>query len=630
MAETTEARLRRWQTRIDAARHIRQQWEVSFRVKELERFYLGKMTEDRDDQQEFWLNHFFATVQVQKPTLLPRSTSFLIKPKAGREPFGTVESQIQEAVLKAISEQDDNLFTDASLALSQAFFRIGVIKMAYEPLFEPNPRAGEPLPDEQGMLDAGDTQEDEPREVLTDEVYSFAWVDAAKMLLPDEGPNMRRWTWIAEEIEVTMDEAKADERFKPSLRSHLKPNATADPQAHAGDIPPDTGTAEDEEHARFCYVEAYDVANKRLLAWATGQDFEDFLIDEPLPHGVEDHPYALLRFIPILAPEPMAWPKPVTYDWLPMQQQYNIVRQMQVNAAKRAARKFLYEETTFPDEEELDKFTSSADMQGVSVTDLGRPPVMFGDSIQNPDVARNVPFLINDWRIVTGAAGTRLGDPDADTATEAVLIEQSSSLRDSEARLVVDKWIAQAGKKMLQLVKQTLTMDLWVQIRGFSDDEFQEFLRQPAVQTMLALQVGAENVAPFLTALEINPILQQRFRERFGKVKPLQVSRTQLQFEAEVDVLPSAARPLQQAQLLRLASVLGPLVFTSPTFLEELLASFDLPQGDRIAEEIMINLRNVQQQQQQQGGQAPQGSANGAQRTMRTGPLGTVGGRVGL
>ncbi|MGI9298586.1 MAG: hypothetical protein ACR2QC_11925 [Gammaproteobacteria bacterium] len=647
MAETKLDRLKRWQSRADTARKLRKSWETDYHVRELERMWLGKQEIDRDDQQQFWLNHFFATVQTLRPSLLSRSTSFVVKPKSGRrQPFGTLESQTMEGVLKSIGEQDDNLFNDASLALAQAFFRMGVLKVVYDPVMEDNPRAGEPLRDERLLdeelddagrqddvepVEGGDNDNVEPDEVVSDEIYRFEWVDAARMLLPDAGPNRRKWPWIGEEITVTLSEAKKDERFRhrSQLVANTKPEDEQDSEVPLAEI------GEDDEIDLFTYTEMYDIENKKFVAFATGQDFDDFLIDDDFQEGIEDDPYSILRFLLITGPKPMPWPKPMTYDWMPMQEQYNILRESQVNSAKRAARKFLYEESTFPDEEEIDKFTSNADMQGVTITDANRPPIMFGESSQNPDVARNIPFLMNDWRVVTGASGTRLGDPDAQTATEAVLIEQSSSLRDSESRMQVDKWVASAGKKMLQLVKQTLTLSIWVELRGFSDDEFREFLQRPAVATMLALQFGQQNVPAIIAALEVNPRLQQRFRERFADMKPLQVSRSQLQFEADVEVKPSTARPLQQAQLLRLASVMGPLVFTSPTFLEELLASFDLPQGDRIAEELMMTVRQFQQGQQQgdQGGGSPLSGAaqrNGASQLTRRGPLGTVGGGARL
>lgn len=615
MADNQHTRLKRWKTRVETAQRIRKEWETDWQVDALERYWAGKQVDDRDDDLKMWFNHFYATERTQKPSLLPRSTAFLVKPKSGKKPFGTAESKVMEAVLRSIAEQDDNLFNDASLALAQAFFRIGILKVCYDPTMEKNPLYG------------NEEWPDEPREVLTDEVYRFEWVDACKMLLPNQGPNMARWTWIGEEIEVPLAEAKEDARFKH--RRNLRANATTDPDFKERDYNL-ADMDEDSEYAMFHYFECYDIANKKIYAFADSQDFseEEFLIDgDDFEPGIEDHPYAILRFVPLVIKAFQSpWPKPMTYDWLPIQDQYNILREMEINAARRSARKFLYGEGTFPDEEELDKFTSPADMQGVMVSDPLHPPVMFGEASINPDVWRGSASLWNDWKVIANATGSQLGNPDADTATEAVLVEQASALRASDSRLLVDKWIACAGGKMLQLVKQTITLDIYVQMRGFSDSEFKEFLQSPDISRLLSLQIGQEMIPAFLTALEINPVLQQSFKERYGAVKPLRVGRSELQFEADVEVLPSASRPLQQTQLLRLASVLGPMAFGSPTFMEELLASFDLPQGNRIAEEIMASMRQMMMQQMQPA----QGQAGDARRSFRNGPMGAIGGTAGI
>jgi hypothetical protein len=632
MAErlTKSERLRRWMSRIERARKLRTDWEAAYKVRTLENMYLGQQYEVQEGDR-LWLNHFFATVQTQKPTILPKQAQFLVKPRPGRRPFGALESQMMEALLRAIAQQEDNLYTDASLAVAQSFFRLGVLKVVYDPRFERNPSAGEPI----RLADGTESGEREPAEILTDEVYRWEWVDARRLCLPDDGPNIRKWSWIGEEIEVSLAEAKEDSRFPLGLRRQLRTNRRYDPEGQDVERPQEASDDEGDQ-ARFCYYECWDVREKRLYVWAEGQPYgEEFLLEDDFPPGVDDHPYAILRFLPILGPRPSPWPLPVTYNWKPLQEDYNLLREQQSNAARRAARKFLYEAQTFGDEEELDKFTSTADMQGVQIQDLSRPPQMFGETSINIDVSRAIGMAANDWRVVTGASGTRLGDPDAETATEAVLIEQSAAMRDSEMRLLVDKWLAVAGKKMLQLVKQTLTLETYVQIRGFSDKEFAEWLNKPAVQQMLALHLGQDQVQPFLAALEANPLIQQRFRERFGPLKPLVVSRSELQFEADVEVLPSAARPLQQAQLLRLAAVLGPVALSSPTFLEELITSFDLAQGARIAEEILLGMRQQALMAAQgmgvpSAGTRRSGTGTGLARqvTGRQSPLSQIGGGV--
>jgi hypothetical protein len=90
---------------------------------------------------------------------------------------------------------------------------------------------------------------------------------------------------------------------------------------------------------------------------------------------------------------------------------------------------------------------------------------------------------------------------------------------------------------------------------------------------------------------------------------------------------------------LQLVNILGPQVaMMSPTLLEELLASFELPQGDQIAEEIITNLRQqaammaAMQQQKAMGAGAGRpmpgqpNAQNGASPMATQNPLGAVAG----
>lgn len=616
---------------------IRERWEEKYRVRELERYYLGQQEPNQEGNEEaIWLNHFFATVQTQKPALLPRDISFQVVPKAGREPFSGLEAKIQEGALRAIAEGNDHhLNYEAGLALSQAFFRMGILKVSYDPRFEPNPRAGQPLVREFDGLGEENIPR-EPRQVLTDEVYLWEWVDAKRMLFPDAGPNPRKWPWICEEIELTLDAARNDTQFPQSLRQQFVANGFADPSGRHANLEVSNPQIGEQEHARFRYIEGWDIDNKRRVAWADGQPFQTFILDEPYQEGIDDFPYALLAFIPILGPETCPWPMPLVYNWLPLQQQYNTLRQQQINAGRRATRKWLYEQQTFADAEEADKFNSDVDMQGVMINDMTHPPIMFGEAPLNVDVTRNIPFLRDDWTIITGGTGPRTGDPDADTATEAVLAEQAASLRDSEMRAMVDMWLAQAGSRMLQLVKQTMELDLWVQLQSFSNPQFQELLQTPGFQAVLAMRFGPENVQRVTEAIQTSPALQESFKERFGQLKPVQVTRTELQFESDVRVVPNNSRPVQQAKILRMVQGLPSVALMgSPTLLEEYIQSFDLVSADRITEEIMLTIRSMQQQAQQ-GIQASPGRSNGARvpgaGTGGQSPLTQIGGqgRLGL
>lgn len=628
-----------WLAKIRRARQQRKDWEDHYQVQTLERFYLGQHHALGNDaaRMDIWMNHFFATVQVQRPAIMPRTVSFFAEPKPGQPRSDQLLVRAQGSVLDTIAQQDDHLMKSVRLAITQAFFRLGVLKTCYEPTTQPNPSAGEPLLGSDGnpLIALDGEAELEPSEIMSDEVYRWRWVNARMMLLPDDGPDITAWTWIGEEIEVPLAKAKEDTRFPKAKREQFTANGTLRDRLRTGMY--DSGPRDPNTHEQpmFCYTECWTMDEKRHYILADGQQFEDFLLDEPTPDGVEDHPYSLLIFVPIIAPEPSAWPKPLVYDWMPLQQQYNILREQMINAGKRTARKYYYDDQTFPDADEAQKaLESSADMQGVKLTEIGRPPVVLPDPALSGSVAQNIPFLLNDWQRVTGASGARLSQPDADTATEAVIAEQASGLRDSEMRIQMTEWLTSSGSKMLQILKQTMTLDLWIQLKEFDDAMIQEFLKSEGFLSYLALRVGPEQAPILAQLLPQIPGGQEFLRERFGQLKPLKVTRSELQQEAQVKVLLTTARPIYRAQLLQLVSILGPAALMSPTLMEELMASFELPQGERIAEEIMANLQRQQQLAAQQQAAKTAGAPvpgrptlNGAASPVGTqNPLGAVSG----
>jgi hypothetical protein len=380
--------------------------------------------------------------------------------------------------------------------------------------------------------------------------------------------------------------------------------------------PADTdATAADREAARFRYVEGWDIARQQLCIWAEGQPFsgQQFLLDEPYPDGIEDHPYSLLAFLPITGPKPSPWPLPVTYNWLPIQRAYDVSRRQMTHAGNRAARKLLYDQATFPDSEEARKMlSSSVDMEGVEVTDIKAPPLLFGDSAISLDVGRSTAALQYDWRVITGATGTRLsGEADSKTATEAAFTERAANLRDSEMQAQVATWLGRAGAKMLQLVRQTITLDLYVKVRGYSDKDFQDLLASPGFGQYLAAHYGPQLAQQLPQLLQLMPGLQRQLRERLGQEQVLRVSRDTLQWEADVTVSPASLKPrtldAERASWVQFLGLIGqfPQLLMSRVLLEHTAATFDFLDEDAVDELLLLGQRMQQQAQQQ----APAGQA---------------------
>lgn len=643
----------RWRSRVLGAQRIRKNWETKYQVEKCERYILGDQKMDLSEGAPIF-NNVLATLKIQEPSLFLNNPKFFVNPRPGRNSdIMQRYSAFGEGVLQSIGAEDDQLELAGDLAIFQSFSRIGVLKVCYDPLLEPNPQAGNPIyeTDEAGnpILDrssisfqkdplSGEPSMDpntgqpipdlsaasylmkkdpltgeplmEPNEIVTDEAYKYQWIDANDMLLPDEGPDRSRWSWIGEEIVISLEEAKENSRFREH-RAELKSNETTDRLKTSK-----TSEMFDKDSELFRYYECYDIKKKKLYCFADGQDFEDFLSSGPLPDGIEDHPYALLSYDPILGPESSSWPLPHIFPWLDPQREYNVRRQQITEGAKRSARKVLHDDGTFADPDEAVKaLQSSKDMEAVKVQDVssGHVPKIMEEHDLNQVIYKDISMLQSDWRIITGQTGARLSDPDTNTATEATFVEKAANLRDLQMQKLVGRFLSIAGKKMFQLVKATLTLDMYIKLRGHTDKEFEEY-------ATIVLGLNSQSLRFF-------PGLLERFKERFGQEKWIRITRETLQFEADVSVVPGSARPQNaisdQNMLIKLLGVFGqyPQLLMVKSLTERVLRAFDVYDATLVEELMLAGQKWIEVNARQAGRTQPVAGENGAAETENSGGL---------
>src|SRR5437867_1347565 len=74
-------RLEKWKTRVAQAMKRRREWELDFRVEDLERFFLGDQLESgRKKKQDLVFNHFRAKARTLKPNLFYTAPKSLARP----------------------------------------------------------------------------------------------------------------------------------------------------------------------------------------------------------------------------------------------------------------------------------------------------------------------------------------------------------------------------------------------------------------------------------------------------------------------------------------------------------------------------------------------------------------------
>lgn len=616
--QDSEKKLARWRHRVTLAQKLRRDWENEYDVEKCEQYYLGHQVEAARKTKDLVFNLFRATIKTMRPNLFFQNPKMYVRPKGGlKPPAQELNSAIGEGVLEGIATQDDGLKNAVSLALTQAFFRVGVLKTVFDPKLLPNPRAGEFVYEE---VDGQPVQDDngnpkilmnpltgepvrEPDQILTDQVYRYEYVDAKHLLLPDAGADTSKWPWLGEEVTVLLDEAKDDARFPKDLRDVL----TANVSTSGKDTTAASKKSDLEADERFKYYEIYDLCENRRLIWADGQVFDEFLVDEPTPTGIEGHPYSILPLgDPILGPEPSPWPVPFTRSWLDPAREFNVMMKMIAEGSKRAARKWFYTDGTFAGPDEAAKMTSSDDMTGVKVGDPSQIPVFPQEPNLSLDLYKYVQLLMMIWRLITGQTGARLGNAQADTATEASFEERQANLRDVDTQDAVNSWLSTAGRKMFQLVKGTLTLDLWIAMRSFSDTELLRYLER-------VLQVPSEQLMALFEAV---PGMKAMVQERLGKLQWRQITQQDLQFEADVTVVPGSARPRNLEQERRsffeFLKVIGqfPQLAMSRELMKYTADKIE-HMDDRVIDELVALAKKMIEVQANQAGRN-QGGANSA------------------
>lgn len=608
-------RLRLWRKRIAEARKLRKDWEKEYRVKETEEYYLGKQYGSLPDNTAA-INHFLATVRVTLPNLVFDDPKFLVRAKPGfSAPAVQTQAKVAEGALESVCKQDDNLRSASRFAVLQNFFRIAILKVVYDPTLEPNPKAGQPIFQQ---LATGEIAYDpmtgqpmpevdpetqmpitEPEMVLSDEAYRFEWVDASKFLIPDEGPDMTKWPWVAEEIEMPLDEAKEDPRFPAELRAMFRPSKQEDYDSAETDSsysPDDSSGEKFDEEETFCYCVIYDLKKKAMYAVARDSSIKDFLIDGPLPDGIKDHPYAILPgWLPNIGPDGGSpWPLPFTNPWLDLQDEYNLRRLQMRNGASRSARKIAATKGMFENDEEARKaLQSSTDMETFYVKDITKLPVVLEDPDISPAVYKDAQAVLSDWRLVTGQTGAKIGTPDADTATEATFVQQASNLRDADLQKDVNAFFRVAGRKMLQLIRDTITLEMYVNIRGMDDTTLAVYM-----QTVYGIPVQA---------LMAFPELKEEVVRRFGKNKMERVTREDLNGNFNVDVVPGSTKPrnlsVERTQWLEFLNLIAtaPQIALSKLLLEETASKYDFINPAMVEEVHALAIQMVQASQMQAG-----------------------------
>lgn len=516
-----------WSDRISRAKKKREEWSEQFRVKLARDYFAGKQNPGHPQDEWITINKIYSQLQAELPSLYSVDPYFYVKTKKSYKPDANSialfdqKAKIRQAYLNYL-KGEVKLKTKCRLGIQDAHFAYGVMKIHYYAEQRENPDYNKEMTDDGGnvLKDENGNPLKEPQYIPVNERYCITRVHPDDFLFSDDaGPLDDKWPFVAEHIRMTKEEAQEDRRLNKRILKSIQPGKS-DKEEKTDDKP--------KEEEIFHFWEIYDLKNKE---WLILSEDADDLLKKPssLPKGVECHPYEILRFT---LQDNTAYPIPPVSQRLDPQKEYCLARSRYMTHRKRFNRKYEVQVNALEDETQLDKLEAGEDGTVIKTLRSGAiTPI--ADAALDQNGWKEIDYLSNDLNEISGYSGNSRGVADADSATEADILEKRLTIREGDRLSMVTEWILGIAQKLDQLVQANITKDeairitgpqgeIWEQVRATDyeeiDGEFEYSINLGATSPQLPQLERAQFIA-LLTLLSqapqlmLNPTLMKRVFE---------------------------------------------------------------------------------------------------------------------
>lgn len=583
MARKAEAeRVKRWKERLEASDKLYKKWEDKYRTKVLWEYYLGhqwKEDQEKDNKGDlrYTINLIFPTIETQLPSQLFYYPKYLVRPSPTmvQTPGSMAQDRatLQEDTLNSFVRDERLAFkSETGLSLLESYFRFGVIEVGYSANWADNPNAGKPILKEnfdEPMTDSEGGQVLSPEQLLQQERIYFKRIPASQFRVSINSHNqLSRCDWYAYYEWHYPEDLKRNKRYKNTSNIHStgRLQSEASPSSY-------TNADEEADHRNMVKVwKVFDLRAKTRYDFGEGND--KFLLEEPLDlweDGTPVSPHAVLMKNPRLDE---FYPLPPVYNWISPQDELNETREMQRVHRKRFLRKFMAD-PAIPEEEIL-KWENPIDGLLIRGKVDGIQPI--ADAPLDPTVVRNIPQTKEDFREISGVSGEQRGISEAETATQANIIDIESRIRQTKAKDQIASWLGQIGKLALYYLRKRMVLPFWV-----------------AMNTDMQAQgapIQAMNVA--------NGYMQIKAEDLDGVDTEITVDATSLAPTNE------AAERQDWIQALAIVTdpVRGPMLLASDVLLRKTLGLFGIRNEKEIAELRAFGVQTLQMLMMSQQAQA--------------------------
>jgi hypothetical protein len=499
--------------KIDRALKIKETWKETFRIPLCYDYFEGRQRPPEIPAHEWvTINLIYSNLMSMLPSLYQTSPYFYVKLRQSFTPnvmdiaLYEQQAKIRGAMLNYLKDTL-NLKVKARLSISDALFQYGIFKVHYTSEMVENPDGGNPVIDDNGLPLTNENGEilKEPKQIPIDEAYAVTRIHPDDHLVDeDAGPLDEDVHWHAQRIKMTLEEVRRDKRFKSSVRNSIKATEISDPIQKEREQKKKGGLATSSDKSiqpdTVVMWEIYDLDSEEWMVASEGSD--DFLIDpEPVPKGIDKHPFVDLRFT---MRDDSWYPLPPISQWIDPQKEYCILRSKLAVHRKRFNRKYLaMKGLILP--EEVSKVEIGDDGTIAWQEQMGGPALTpIQDAPLDQSHIQELALLRDELTLMAVGPNQTGSGRGVESATEAGIIEQRIRIQEGDWIGVVVDFIQNVARKLDQQVEANITRDQAVRVTG-PQGEFWELVRKDDYQEIngefqYTINVGA--MTPQLPEIE--------------------------------------------------------------------------------------------------------------------------------
>lgn len=452
-----------WMQRVGQADKQYEKWAQKNNCNKLEEYYKGNQWEATGSNYEpYVINLIFSTIEIKIPTLLFENPVFHVKPRPTGYAYdielAVKRSQLREDLLNTIvSDPLIDFGEEIELAILDAFFRFSVVEVGYSANWITNPNADKPVlrSDSRPYLDSQKNVIKQPKELPESERIYIKRIDPKNFRVGGlEGSKLERCSWCGYWEYQRVEDLKANKQLKNVDKLMWSGARSSDfvPDEYGPEIDSLVSTG---DLIKVWHI--WDIRSKKRYVFAAKHEMT--LYEEIFTRlNLFD-----LRFHRL----PRSWyPLPPVRNWKPAQDEINDSHEQLRNHRKRFTRKFVYNASAFPDEEELDKLINGGDGTWAKTSAMDVRTAVAPVENATLDASSNTSLVLekDDFNIVSGTSSEQRGVSDRTTATQANIINQKAQIRDSRQRIQVAQWLVRIGREILLLAEEKFTLPVWVKM----------------------------------------------------------------------------------------------------------------------------------------------------------------------